>query len=72
MRPLSASAAEPGRRPPSTLWPMKPNGLSEDDAMLAGHAAAIERLRADPVEWAAWQAEIAELDGTLGDGLSEL
>jgi hypothetical protein len=45
---------------------------SEDDAMLAGHAAAIDRLCADPVEWAAWQAELAELDGTLGDGLSEL
>jgi len=30
------------------------------------------RLRADPVEWAAWQPEIAELDGTLGDGLSDL
>jgi hypothetical protein len=45
---------------------------SEDDAMLAGHVAAIERLRADPVEWAAWQAELAELDGTLGDGLSDL
>jgi len=51
---------------------LEPNGLSEDDAMLVGHEAAIERLRADPVEWASWQAEIAELDGTLGDGLSEL
>jgi hypothetical protein len=40
--------------------------------MLAGHAAAIERLRADPVEWAVWMAELDELDGTLGDGLSEL
>jgi len=47
-------------------------GLSEDDAMLVGHEAAIERLRADPVQWASWQAEIAELDGTLADGLSEL
>jgi hypothetical protein len=46
--------------------------LSEDDAMLIGHEAAIERLRADPVQWASWQAEIAELDGTLADGLSGL
>ena len=46
--------------------------LSDDDAMLVGHEAAIERLRADPVAWASWQAEIAELDGTLADGLSEL
>lgn len=51
---------------------VEPAGLSEDDAMLVGHEAAIERLRADPVEWASWQAEIAELDGTLGDGLSGL
>jgi hypothetical protein len=51
---------------------LEPNALSEDDAMLIGHEAAIERLRADPVQWASWQAEIAELDGTLGDGLSEL
>jgi hypothetical protein len=51
---------------------LEPNGLSEDDAMLVGHEAAIERLRADPVQWASWQAEIAELDGTLADGLSEL
>ena len=42
---------------------LEPNGLSEDDAMLVGHEAAIERLRADPVQWASWQAEIAELDG---------
>jgi hypothetical protein len=51
---------------------LEPNALSEDDAMLIGHESAIERLRADPVQWASWQAEIAELDGTLGDGLSEL
>ena len=51
---------------------LESNGLSEDDAMLLGHEAAIERLRADPVQWASWQAEIAELDGTLADGLSEL
>jgi hypothetical protein len=38
---------------------LEPNGLSEDDAMLIGHEAAIERLRADPVQWASWQAEIA-------------
>jgi hypothetical protein len=44
---------------------LESNGLGEDDAMLLGHEAAIERLRADPVHWAAWQAEIAELDGTL-------
>jgi hypothetical protein len=50
----------------------EPSGLTEDDAMLAGHEAAIERLRADPVEWASWQAEIAELDGTLSDGLDGL
>ena len=51
---------------------LEPNGLSEDDAMLVGHEAAIERLRADPAQWASWQAEIAELDGTLADGLSGL
>lgn len=45
---------------------------AEDDAMLAGHEAAMERLRADPEEWTAWQAEVAELDGTLGDGLDDL
>ena len=44
----------------------------EDDAMLVGHEAAMDRLRADPEQWAAWQAEIAELDGTLGDGLAAL
>jgi hypothetical protein len=26
---------------------LEPNGLSEDDAMLVGHEAAIERLRAE-------------------------
>ncbi|MGA2165316.1 MAG: hypothetical protein ABSH36_12710 [Solirubrobacteraceae bacterium] len=46
--------------------------LAEEDAMLAGHEAAIDRLRADPEQWAAWQAEVAELDGTLGDGLEGL
>ncbi len=46
--------------------------LAEEDAMLTGHEAAMERLRADPEQWAAWQAEVAELDGTLGDGLDGL
>ena len=45
---------------------------AEEDAMLMGHEVAMERLRADPEEWAAWQAEVAELDGTLGDGLGGL
>jgi hypothetical protein len=45
---------------------------AEDDAMLAGHEVAMERLRTDPEDWAAWQAEVAELDGTLGDGLDGL
>jgi hypothetical protein len=48
------------------------SSLNDDDAMLVGHEAAIERLRADPVAWATWQAEIAELDGTLSDGLGGL
>jgi hypothetical protein len=48
------------------------NVLSDDDAMLVGHEAAIDRLRADPVAWASWQAEVAELDGTLSDGLGGL
>lgn len=46
--------------------------LAEEDAMLAGHEEAMERLRADPKQWAAWQDEVAELDGTLGDGLDGL
>lgn len=45
---------------------------AEDDAMLVGHEAAMNRLRADPERWAAWQAEIAGLDGTLSDGLADL
>lgn len=45
---------------------------AEDDAMLAGHEVAMERLRANPQEWASWQADVAELDGTLGDGLADL
>ncbi len=45
---------------------------AEDDAMLAGHEAAMERLQATPQQWAAWQAEVVELDGTLGDGLDGL
>jgi hypothetical protein len=32
----------------------------------------MERLRANPREWALWQAEVAKLDGTLGDGLTDL
>lgn len=31
--------------------------------------AAGRRLRADPVEWASFQAELSEWDGTLMDGL---
>jgi len=31
--------------------------------------AAVERLRVDPEQWAAYRAESAELDGTLMDGL---
>jgi hypothetical protein len=46
--------------------------LAEEDAMLAGHEAAMERLRADPEQWATWRAEVEELDGTLGDGLDGL
>jgi hypothetical protein len=38
---------------------VEPSGLSDDDAMLIGHEAAIERLRADPVAWASWQAEMS-------------
>jgi hypothetical protein len=45
---------------------------AEDDAMLMGHEAAMERLRADPEQWARWQAEVAEWDGTLADGLDDL
>ncbi len=45
---------------------------AEDDAMLAGHEVAMERLQATPKQWAAWQTEVAELDGTLGDGLDGL
>lgn len=48
------------------------DSTSADDEMLAGHEAAIERLRANPKEWAAWQTEIALLDGTLSDGLNDL
>jgi hypothetical protein len=64
--------AVPDEQLENTHVVVEPAGLSEDDAMLVGHEAAIERLRADPVAWASWQAEIAELDGTLADGLSEL
>jgi predicted transcriptional regulator len=32
--------------------------------------AAVERLRADPEQWAAYRAESAALDGTLMDGLN--
>ena len=31
--------------------------------------AAVERLRADPQAWAAYQAESRELEGTLMDGI---
>jgi hypothetical protein len=31
--------------------------------------AAVDELRADPEQWAAYRAESAELDGTLMDGL---
>ena len=31
---------------------------------------AVERLRANPEQWAAYRAESAELDGTLMDGLN--
>lgn len=33
--------------------------------------AAYARLRADPVAWADWQAEIKSMEGTLMDGLDE-
>jgi predicted transcriptional regulator len=42
-----------------------------DDAMLTGHEEAMERLRADPRRLAEWRDEVAELEGTLGDGLGE-
>jgi hypothetical protein len=45
---------------------------AEDDAMLMGHEAAMERLRSAPEQWAAWQTEVAALDGTLADGLDGL
>jgi hypothetical protein len=45
---------------------------AEDEEMLAGHEAAMGRLRADPEQWTEWQAEVSELDGTLGDGLDDL
>lgn len=33
--------------------------------------AAYARLRADPVAWADWRAEIKSMEGTLMDGLDE-
>lgn len=33
--------------------------------------AAYGRLRADPVAWADWRAEIKSMEGTLMDGLEE-
>jgi hypothetical protein len=70
----SGSILVEDKRPaePSSDSDEESDELSEDDAMLVGHEAAIERLRADPVAWASWQAEIAELDGTLSDGLGGL
>ena len=29
----------------------------------------VAQMKADPAAWAAYQAEAAELDGTVGDGL---
>lgn len=42
-----------------------------DDAMLTGHEEAMERLRADPRRLAEWREEVAQLEGTLGDGLDD-
>jgi hypothetical protein len=43
----------------------------ERERMAAAYLADMERLAADPVAWADWQAEIAELEGTMYDGLAE-
>jgi hypothetical protein len=42
-----------------------------DDAMLAGHKEAMEQLRADSRRLAEWHSEVAQLKGTLGDGLDD-
>jgi hypothetical protein len=43
----------------------------ERERMLEGYNQDMARLRSDPVAWADWQAEIAEWDGTLLDGLED-
>jgi hypothetical protein len=43
----------------------------EREQMMEAYNAAMDRLHADPAEWADWQAEIAALEGTLMDGLEE-
>lgn len=44
---------------------------AREEEMLAGHVAAMERLRDDPQRWEAWQTEMRELEATLTDGLDD-
>jgi hypothetical protein len=41
----------------------------ERERMLEQYNADMARLRSDPSAWADWQAELAGLEGTVGDGL---
>ncbi len=45
---------------------------AEDEQILAGHEAAMERVMADSQQAAAYRAEVDVWDGTLLDGLKDL
>ncbi|MGH2352207.1 MAG: hypothetical protein ACRDI2_05430 [Chloroflexota bacterium] len=49
-------------------------GLVEQERrrqMVADLRASVERLRAEPVAWAAYQADLGELDALAGDGVRD-
>ena len=50
------------------------DALLDDDEkrrLFAGLAEDFERLRADPVAWADYEAEVIAWEATLGDGLGD-
>jgi hypothetical protein len=67
---LKRLSDERGLSTPDLLEALVTN--AEDEQILAGHEAAMERVMADPQQAAAYRAEVDAWDGTLLDGLKDV
>jgi uncharacterized protein (DUF1778 family) len=64
------SAAAAAAHKPLTQYMDEVAARESDRLFWAQLREAVAELKADPAAWAAYKAEQAELDGTVGDGLA--